>query len=111
MRKTAIVLVVLVFVVYLNRSRYNWYETYEQNSKDPYGAHVISELLKTYHGKNSWKVLDKPFADTLKRFSPYRNANYVFIGSWPRYDSLELNALISFVGQGHTAFISSTRGT
>lgn len=104
----ALILIAVIIIFRQNKSRFNWYETYEIESKEPYGGYVIGDMLKNYFPGNKFTVLKKSLHETLESNNHRDRENYVFIGSWIRYDSSEINALLSFVDKGSSAFISST---
>ena len=46
---TGALLLLLLFYFFKNRPpRYNWMETYQIESKEPYGGFLIAELLRSY---------------------------------------------------------------
>lgn len=101
-----LLLALLALLFRTNRRAIDWRETYDENSKGPYGAYVIHEMLKTYHAGFQFKTL----ADSLKGQLPLNSeqpANYVFIGEALYLDSADVQNLLDFVSAGHTAFVSS----
>ncbi|MCB0522275.1 MAG: hypothetical protein H6577_11220 [Lewinellaceae bacterium] len=84
--------------------RHNWWEHYRPESKDPYGTWLVSNLLKDYFPGQKYEAVKDSLAATLR--GAETPANYVFIGSWLSLDSLEMDALLGFVGRGNTAFIA-----
>lgn len=85
--------------------RFDWRETYDEESRQPYGAHVIFGLLNGLSPGRPFKVLK----DSLHGQLPIVNeqANYVFIGQALYMDSTDVRALLDFVEAGNLAFISS----
>ena len=84
---------------------FDWKETYDETSRQPYGTHVIFELLQGYFPGSPVEVL----ADSLRGLLPEHNesANYVFVGQALYMDSSDVNTLLQFVEAGNLAFISS----
>ena len=85
--------------------RFDWRETYDEESRQPYGAYVIYELLQGFFPDAPVEVM----RDSLSGVLPGENesANYVFIGQALYMDSSDVNALLHFVEAGNLAFISS----
>ena len=104
----ALILLIVGVIVWQNRSSFDWYESYEIESKEPYGAYVIGEMLKNYYPGNKFTVLKKSLQESLNNNEHHDRENYVFIGSRIRYDSTEMNALLAFVNKGSTVFISTS---
>jgi len=102
----ALVLVVAVYLWYSNieKPKYNWYQTFKNDSKEPYGTFVISEMLEKYFPSNKFTVVRKSLSESLPKRS--KGMNYVFIGSGMFLDSLGETELLEFVKRGNNAFIS-----
>ena len=99
---------VLSLILFFSQSKtaYNWRETYKEGSKDPYGTHVINQLLQSYFPNEEFHQLQ----DSIYGILPdtiIRNGNYVFIGEGLFLDSLDVETLLRFVANGNRAFISS----
>lgn len=103
----AVLLITIVGLVLMSTKRYDWYETYEIESKEPYGAYIIGEMLKNYYPEKKFTVLDSPLNDSLAADAKKGHKNYISIGSKVQYDSTGVRVLLSFVEQGNTAFIST----
>lgn len=101
----ATILGLLVLVFGAGLKRVNWSETYEADSRQPYGTHVLLELLKTYFPGQTLLLM----RDSLV-FPPGKDgttANYVFVGAGQLLDSSGVEKLLDFVASGNRAFISS----
>lgn len=101
-----LVLALLTLLFYSNRKqRFDWSPSYQEASKEPYGAFVIAELLKKYFSGESFQILN----DSINGVLPTNDtaANYVFIGEGLFMDSMDVQTLLKFVEKGNTAFISS----
>ncbi len=85
--------------------RFDWRETYDEESRQPYGAYVIFQLLNGYFPDASVTVL----RDSLRGLLPEERepASYVFIGEALFMDSMDIRTLLHFVKAGNLAFISS----
>ncbi len=99
-------LVALVYLLSKNmRQRFDWRETYEEESKDPYGTFVIQQLLKDYFPGEPFSVLkDSISFDSMPN---HHRGNYIFIGPGLRYDTSTQETLIQFVEDGGQAMIIS----
>jgi len=84
--------------------QWDWRESYRQESRDPYGTQVISELLHIYHGRQPFLLLKDSLGE-LPRYGA--GANYLFIGEGMLLDSTDAEQLLGFVEQGNRAFIAS----
>ena len=101
-------LVILTFFIYFRSSKavYDWSETYEEASKEPYGTFVVHELLKSFFTNETFDEIRESVFEDL----PLDNVNfgnYVFVGEALYMDTSDVNTLLSFVENGNTAFISS----
>lgn len=82
----------------------SWLETYAYDSRDPYGANVLYQLLDHYFPGYSVKLLE----DSLQLPGDgVGGANYVFIGNGMVLDSLEVERLLDFVARGNRALLIS----
>ena len=96
-----------------NRSRYDWSEDsmdkergYSEKSVEPYGTHIIHEVLADYFPNYRLRDIKKGVSEDLPDSSNTRD-NYVFIGEALFLDSTDNERLLEFVYRGNTAFISS----
>lgn len=101
-------LLLLSFFVFFRSgaATYDWDETYEEISKEPYGTFIVHELLKSYQPKDAFFDLDDALSEDLKE-SEDSTANYVFVGEALYMDTSDVNILLQFVDKGNSAFISS----
>ena len=96
------ILGLLILVFGSNLKRVSWAETYEADSREPYGTQVLSEVLKNYFPGHPFRLM----RDSLTLPREFRSANYVFVGAGQILDSTGLEKLLGFVGAGNRAFIS-----
>lgn len=101
-----ITLILLTFLFRSGRSSFNWRETYKAKSKDPYGAFIIHELLKTYLPDETVTVLEDSISNSLPKTTT-RRSNYVFIGEGAFMSTADVDRILEFVAAGNLAFISS----
>ena len=110
-RNIAIALVILASLIALallfrtDSKRFDWRETYERGSLQPYGTGIIYRLLER-RLEGEINVVTDSLSEMLPRMTS-RPADYVFIGEAIFLDSADLERLLQFVRFGNTAFISS----
>lgn len=84
--------------------KYNWEESYNLKSTEPYGLDLFEKLLENYSSQGEFhrveEKLDKVFDGSEI------NANYVLIGQAFLMQEEEIYDLLDFVYQGNTAFFS-----
>ena len=98
----------IVLAVRMNKHRVSWYETYDIESKEPYGTFVMGELLKNYSPGKNFFVINKRLEEALREDNSGEKKNYFFIGNRTDFDSIQAKALIQFVAHGNSAFISAS---
>ena len=117
--QTIIVSAVLLLggIFYLSRgaggTEYDWFEDsldkdrgYSEKSVEPYGTHIIHQVLTDYFPNYRLRDIERGVAEELPQ-STYSHENYVFIGEALFLDSTDNERLLDFVYRGNTAFISS----
>ncbi|MBK6446368.1 MAG: hypothetical protein IPF81_14060 [Bacteroidetes bacterium] len=105
---TGALLLLLLFYFFKNRPpRYNWMETYQIESKEPYGGFLIAELLRSYFPNNTFSVSKKPLHDFLSLRNSKQAANYIFMGTEFPSDSALVETILDFVANGNSAFIAA----
>lgn len=88
-------------------NRYSWAETYDEESKNPYGTFIIYDLLQNYFSGKEVNKINTSISSDLPSDSLSQNDNYVFVGEGMYMDSADVQSLLHFVDHGNTAFISS----
>ncbi|MBX9850735.1 MAG: DUF4350 domain-containing protein, partial [Cytophagaceae bacterium] len=86
----------------------NWQEHYINQSKDPYGTYVVSELLKEYYPKKDITYLSKSVYKSIPLHQK-DTSNYIFIGGDLYLSENDIDSLLVFVSEGNNAFISSKK--
>jgi hypothetical protein len=100
------IMILLAFLFRSNEQRFDWTESYEQDSKAPYGTFIIAELLQSYFPNQDFTVLNDSIPN-LGLDSTQRPSNYIFIGEAIYMDSADVQGLLKFVENGNRAFLSS----
>lgn len=103
---SALVVVSLIyFVNQLNANRYNWYESYDTKSNQPYGMEFIQKLLPSYFPGAKLEInKKKKLAELLTEPS---STLYFFIGHNIFLNQPDENSLLNFIKNGGTAFIAT----
>jgi hypothetical protein len=100
-------LAISLFVVIkmISPKQYDWDITFNHEDKNPYGGYVLNELLPAIFNKgkieHSFESLYE-IKDSLKK-----EGNLLIIASNFTCDDLDTKALLGFVGNGGSAFISA----
>ncbi len=100
-------LLLLIFFIFLQKNgrRFNWRETYTETSQEPYGTYITHQLLQNYFPGQAFSDMEESIAETFNDSTI--GGNYVFIGEALYLDTTSLDQLLTFVGRGGNAFISS----
>jgi hypothetical protein len=97
---------ILAWLFWPRETRFDWRETYQVASKQPYGTHVVRALLEEYLPDHTLTTMRDSLAGVLPTGND-STSNYVFIGEAMLLDSAELESILTFVAGGNRAFISS----
>lgn len=97
-------LVVLVLLFRTDRKRFDWRETYYYDSEEPYGTHVIYQLLDTLFAGEQVILLSDTLDLPAAGAAP---SNYVFIGAGLAMDTTFADHLLDYVAAGNRAFLST----
>lgn len=85
---------------------FNWQETYDPESKEPYGAYIFSALLKEKNkGKNFHILTRESIKKYLEKNPAISNTTYIAMGHSVFMNDAENKSLAEFVKKGNTAFI------
>jgi hypothetical protein len=105
----AIIIVVVVAAVLVLLGLFfnprNWYETYEADSKQPYGTKVLHDLLKASHKAQSFVYINDSVSSQLNAERSDKTDTYFYVGQSHYTDSADVNAILEFVKSGNNAFI------
>lgn len=106
------VLALLLLVLFARGvSGYQWREHYKYDSKDPYGAYVIEQLLDAYFPDHEVVIIEDSLNATLPLLEDETgimedSASYVFIGEAMYMSEADVDHLLGFVADGNSAFIA-----
>jgi hypothetical protein len=102
-------LLVLFISQQYNQNKYQWYENYDTNSKQPYGLLFIKKMLEGYAEKEFIYNNKRPAAFLLDSTRLTTKSSYVFIGGYLYQSDQDVAALLDYVKAGNNAlFISNT---
>jgi len=101
-------IVLVLYFIFNSEKRYNWYESYNTSSDQPYGTLFIKKLLEDYRPEGKL-ILNKKksLKHLLDSTAPARNTDYIFIGQSLYVDEGDIQALLGFIAEGNDAFIAS----
>lgn len=95
-------MVVLLGYLYFNRG-YSWWFSLDHHSKQPYGLKYFVELLENSKAEKFVEIKD-PLQEFL---TAERKGNYVAIGYDFYYTNKDFEALLAFIKNGNTAWVSA----
>ena len=117
-RKLIVILFVVlgvVLVVYFattqtdNSLKYQWNESYEVESDQPYGTKFIQKLLERHRPGRTFTLHDnKPLRDALDTAVLKVKTDYIFIGNEIHLSDMDRASLLDYVSRGNDAFIATT---
>lgn len=82
---------------------YNWYESYDVRSDEPYGLSYTIDLIEAFFDGET-DIARNKISEVLVEENP---DSYLFIGFSPYYTAGTVDTLIDYIYQGHTAFIAA----
>jgi len=100
-------LLLIALMVYAEATKaqpINWFPSYAQIDKIPFGTYVLHDALKQKLGKTLEDVSISPFE---KLRDSNINGTYLFINTRIDFDETELNNLLDWVSNGNTMFIAA----
>ena len=86
---------------------YNWEETYQVKSDQPYGTSILHGFLKAYYDGHDITDLKRSLRHVLPNSDDGVLKNYIFVGESIMLDTADTDQLVNFVKQGNNALISS----
>ena len=101
---TLLAVLLLLYLMFggSGRQRYVWWETYEDESVQPYATFFVKELLRDY-ASNGFEVLEDSIPHGL---AEGEEAAIVYVGGAFPWGWSDEN-LLDFVGSGHSLFVAS----
>lgn len=105
LRIFGIVVLVLILSEIFRPQPLNWKYSFTSNDKIPYGTYVLFHELPDLIGSSVEKTTSDPFLFLSKNRES--TATYIFINDELYFDDRQSGALLDFVSEGGTAFISA----
>jgi len=105
----ALILLFLGLLVYAEATRpepINWYPSYGNKDKIPYGLNVFYTTLQERLGDNFKEINRPPFEVMLDETEI--NGTYLFVNSSVNFDEAETNSLLDWVDRGNTIYVASS---
>jgi hypothetical protein len=105
---SVLAVVLLIYFIYSSdsKTKYQWYESYDVNSDQPYGTKIIKKLIEAERSGKFILNEKKSLADVLES-APKKDADYIFIGQSIYLNERDTEALLKFINDGNDAFIAS----
>ena len=105
----SVVVIVMALTVFSSADRkVDWEQTYDANSKQPYGLYIFGEQLKHFFSKKIDKISYTPY-EYLRRNQQKGNYNYIF--TTEGIDEVSLKKVLSDVQAGSQAlFLNNDDG-
>ena len=105
----SVVVIVMALTVFSSADRkVDWEQTYDANSKQPYGLYIFGEQLKHFFSKKIDKISYTPY-EYLRRNQQKENYNYIF--TTEGIDEVSLKKVLSDVQAGSQAlFLNNDDG-
>jgi hypothetical protein len=101
-----------IFAVFLyfgrdKKKRFNWSETYEETSKQPFGTYVVHEMMKTYFPNQKFEDFKQRIDKSINLDSIVKPANYVFIGDGFFTDTADVDKIMAFAHEGNRVLVAA----
>ena len=104
---TGALLVYFYFFASKNKT-YQWFESYDSKSDQPYGTLFIRKLLESYRPGGTFILNQKKSIHQILDSTSYPvDTDYILIGASAYLDRHDVDALANFIHQGNDAFIAS----
>lgn len=100
------VLVILLLFVFTRGKRYNWKETYQENSQEPFGTNILFNVLQ--NDNSEFNLISRNYVADLP-IDTTGQSNFVFVGQNLFLDTADVTRIMDFVKAGNTVLISSRK--
>jgi hypothetical protein len=107
---TVLAVLVLGYFIFFasGKKHYQWYESYNPESNQPYGTLFLRKLLETYRPNGKFIFNRKKTVLELLDSTQYlTGTDYVLIGPTAFLDHHDVEAMAKFIQRGNDAFIAS----
>jgi hypothetical protein len=101
------VLLLIYFIFRDDKKHFQWYESYNAGSDQPYGTLFIKRMLQSYRTERNFIYsARKPLHEVLDSIGN-ESTDYIFIGQSLHLNQKDAQALLDFIDKGNDAFIAS----
>ncbi len=101
------ILALLIYMESTEKDDINWYPSYAQKDKIPFGTHVLYTALKESRAQNHFKEINQPPFEFLAD-SSMQKGTYFFLNNYISFDESESLSLLKWVSQGNTLYIGAS---
>lgn len=103
------VLILAYFIFFASdKKNYQWYESYNPQSDQPYGTLFIRKLLESYRPTGKFIFNKKKTVHDLLDSIRYQSGNdYILIGPTPYLDDQDVEAMAKLIDRGNDVFIAT----
>ncbi len=101
------VLLLVYFILTSKGNRYQWYQSYDPDSNQPYGTLFMKLMLGSYFTGDLTVNKKEPIHKVLENEKYKQNTNYVLIGQNVYFDTLDVEALRVFIANGNDVFVAT----
>ena len=104
---TAFAIISIVALEYSKPAKLNWFPTYAQHHKIPFGTYVFHEQMERIFSKEKINKINVPPFEYLYN-NPEINGTYVFINNQVSFGEAELDRILEWTANGNTLFVASS---
>jgi hypothetical protein len=100
-----IFMVLVLLVIIFQQKRYNWSETYNPTSSEPYGTVIFNRLMKNVRNQQEFVMVKDSAFKELPKDPSAEVDNYIYIGSEFYANLNDTKQIFDFVAAGNNAYI------
>ena len=103
-------LLALGLLIYLESSEpgeLNWFPSYAQKDKIPYGSYVLYSTLKEARQDEGFREVNRPPFEFLADSSDAIKGTYFFLNEYISFDEAESLSILEWVAQGNTLYVGA----
>ena len=103
---TALAIFGIVLLEYSKPKKINWFGSYAQHHKIPYGTYIFHEQLERLFSESKITNLSSPPFQILSENDSIEGT-YVFINDYVQFGESELDKILDWTSEGNTLYIAS----
>ena len=96
----------LLLFVFTRQKKFDWNESYKENTKEPFGTNILFNILQ--NDNPAFNLISKNYVADLPIDSTGQS-NFVFVGENMFLDTSDVNRIMDFVRAGNNVLISSRK--